>query len=232
MRYHELSQVERNDLYLSFCATIGMAPHSSYKRTIKDPYITELEKQKKETVKLPEWSKGNVGALSVQAGRQLYDLVHRYTPSLVVETGVARGVSTAYILIAMRNNGVGHLHSVDILPNAGILVNDDLKDRWTFHIGKSQYILSTLDLNGIDIFIHDSLHTYENMLWEFRWAYPRVKEGGLIICHDVHMNDSFFDFVEEIDEAMFLLPSSLREYVVGVLIKGLHEAKEWEELFR
>ncbi len=231
MRYHELSQVERNDLYLSFCATIGMAPHSSYKRAIKDPYIIELEKQKKETVKIPEWCEDNLGAMSVQAGRQLYDLVHRYSPSLVVETGVARGVSTAYILIAMRNNGVGHLHSVDILPNAGILVNDDLKDRWTFHIGKSQDILPELDLVDIDIFIHDSLHTYSNMLWEFRWAYPRVKEGGLIICHDVHKNDSFFDFVEETGEHMFLLPSSSREFVMGALIKGLHEVKEWE-LFR
>lgn len=37
----------------------------------------------------------------------------------------------------------------------------------------------------------------------------------------MHKNDSFFDFTEETDEAMFLSPSSLRGYVMGALIKGL-----------
>lgn len=230
MKYHNLPKSKKLESYLSFVETLGITPHN-YKIPIDDNYITELEKQKKETVKLPEWSKGNIGAVSIQVGRQLYNLARKFSPSLIVETGVARGVSTSYILAAMHRNGVGHLHSVDILPNAGILVNDDLKDRWTFHIGKSQDILPTLDLDDIDIFIHDSLHTYKNMLWEFRWAYPRVKEGGLIISHDVHKNDSFFDFTDETGEHMFLLPSSLREYVVGAMIKGLHAAKEWE-LFR
>jgi len=50
-----------------------------------------------------------------------------------------------------------------------------------------------------DCFIHDSLHTYEHMIWEFRTVWPYLKLGGLFLSHDVGANDAFLDFMKEND---------------------------------
>jgi len=43
-------------------------------------------------------------------------------------------------------------------------------------------------------FIHDSLHTYDHMTWEFETAYPHLLSGGLLFSDDALWNDSFDDF--------------------------------------
>jgi hypothetical protein len=48
------------------------------------------------------------------------------------------------------------------------------------------------------IFIHDSLHTYEYMIWEFRAAYPHLPPGGLLFADDALWNGSFADFAREV----------------------------------
>jgi hypothetical protein len=47
----------------------------------------------------------------------LYLLVRKYKPDIVVETGVAQGASSAFILLAMKENKKGHLYSIDLPPN-------------------------------------------------------------------------------------------------------------------
>lgn len=46
----------------------------------------------------------------------LYLLIRAIKPAIVVETGVAAGISSSHILKALCDNGSGFLHSVD-LPN-------------------------------------------------------------------------------------------------------------------
>lgn len=53
-------------------------------------------------------------------------------------------------------------------------------------------------LGSIDFFLHDSLHTYDNMLFEYRAAWPFLKEDGLFLSHDVGRNAAFFDFAGEV----------------------------------
>jgi cephalosporin hydroxylase len=45
------------------------------------------------------------------------------------------------------------------------------------------------------MFLHDSSHSYRHMLWEFRAFWPRLRDGGLLVSHDVHMNAAFPEFV-------------------------------------
>ncbi|MGQ9581876.1 MAG: hypothetical protein ACUVT8_13200 [Armatimonadota bacterium] len=59
---------------------------------------------------------------------------------VVVETGVAYGVTTAFTLRALQVNGEGVLHGIDLPPlgeNAdayvGYLVSEPLRDRWMLH---------------------------------------------------------------------------------------------------
>ncbi len=72
-----------------------------------------------------------------------YAAVRALQPKVVVETGVASGVSSAYILLAMKRNQKGILHSVEIgdtsyLPagkEPGWIVPQWLRPRWHLHIG-------------------------------------------------------------------------------------------------
>ena len=89
---------------------------------------------------------GKIGGYSQE---YLYWLVRIQKPKVVVETGVYRGISSAFILAALHDNGEGKLYSID-LPNAryvgdsgiedfsplfakettGFAVPESLKDRW------------------------------------------------------------------------------------------------------
>jgi len=136
-----------------------------------------------------------------------YAAVRALKPSCVVETGVANGVSSSYLLLALRKNGHGRLHSVGLADPAflpagkepGWLVPEWLRSGWQIHLGDARDILPRLfeELGSIDVFIHDSLHTYEHMMWEFDTAYPYLRPGGLLFADDALWNDAFHDFARE-----------------------------------
>jgi len=48
------------------------------------------------------------------------------------------------------------------------------------------------------IFIHDSLHTYDQMMREFETAYPHIESGGLLLADDASWNDSFHDLARKV----------------------------------
>lgn len=136
----------------------------------------------------------------------VYALVRLLKPGVMVETGVADGTTSAYILRAMEENGRGKLYSIDLpssrLPAGkapGWIVPEELRKRWELRVGDAAGLLPPLleELGEIDIFLHDSLHTYGHMLFEFRAAWPRLKAGGLLLSHDIGRNAAFFDFVSE-----------------------------------
>jgi predicted O-methyltransferase YrrM len=137
----------------------------------------------------------------------VYALVRLLRPDRVVETGVADGTTSAYILQALEDNGRGRLCSIDLpserLPPEmapGWIVDDGLRHRWTLRIGRSSELLKPLlnELGSIDVFLHDSLHTYDNMLFEYRTAWPFLRPGGLFLSHDIGRNSAFFDFAREV----------------------------------
>lgn len=137
-----------------------------------------------------------------------YAAIRAMAPSVVVETGVASGVSTSYILLALRKNGRGKLHSIELgdtqyLPSGrqpGWIVPDWLKENWDMHIGDSRVLLPRVlnEVGSTDVFVHDSLHTYEHMIWEFRCAFPMIRSGGLLISDDAVWNPAFKEFAIEV----------------------------------
>jgi predicted O-methyltransferase YrrM len=137
-----------------------------------------------------------------------YALVRALKPAVVLETGVASGVSTAYFLLALKKNGCGALDSIELgdtafLPpgrSPGWVVPDWLRAPWKMHIGDSRELLAPLaqKLAPLDIFIHDSLHTYDHMTLEFEQAFPYLKPGGILIADDALWNPAFNEFSERI----------------------------------
>ena len=124
----------------------------------------------------------------------IYSLVRAMRPTVVVETGVCYGASSAYILEALKDNGHGVLYSIDLgnTPNEppnDFFVRPALKDRWHLIIGDSRQELPRLldRLGQIDLFHHDSLHTYEHMTWEYETAFAYLAPHGVLSSHDVRI---------------------------------------------
>jgi len=129
----------------------------------------------------------------------------------VVETGVNEGYSSQAILSAMNLNNFGKLYSID-LPNVinapngrsynlngrevGYIVPSYLRKRWELRLGDSKILLYPLlnELKEIDIFVHDSLHTYDHMLYEYTTAWAFINKNGFLISHDIQMNSAFKKF--------------------------------------
>ena len=133
----------------------------------------------------------------------LYGLCRIIQPSIVVETGVAYGISSSYILHALKKNGKGTLYSIDdtfrpweTKKMIGAAIPDELKENWELTIGKSSDKLKEiiLSIENIDIFLHDSLHTYKNMSFEFNLMWPHIKKNGFLLSDDILDNNAFLDF--------------------------------------
>jgi hypothetical protein len=123
-------------------------------------------------------------------------------PETVVETGVAYGVSSAFLLRALEQNGRGTLHSIDLPPLRreysrfwGVAVPEDLCRRWRLHRGASRRVLPGLlcEIGPVGLFVHDSLHTRHNMRREFDAVWPNLSPGGLLLADDVERNRAFAD---------------------------------------
>jgi len=158
-------------------------------------------------------------------GFRLYRLLRDLRPQVAVETGVCNGVSTAFLLLALEDNGEGELHSIDlpevageeyeqgtfwdgkggaVIPpgkEPGWMVPSELRDRWHLLLGRSQDELPPLleRLGSIDFFMHDSEHSYECMSFEFRAAWDALREGGVLVADDVNVNSAWVEFVGEVE---------------------------------
>ena len=136
--------------------------------------------------------------------RLCYVLARVTQPSSVVETGVCYGVTSAFLLQALRTNGGGRLHSIDLPPLGragdefvGRLVPEHLTNDWRLHRGRSADLLPELarELGQIDFFLHDSLHTYRNMRHEFEIVTPFLSPQAVLVADDVEGNSAFMDWV-------------------------------------
>ena len=133
--------------------------------------------------------------------RCLYVLCRASRPNVVVETGVAYGMTTAFILEALERNGQGTLLSIDLPPLGGreaklvgALVPDEARGRWVLTRGTSRRELERLVQDRtVDLFVHDSLHTYRNMRQEFAVAWTHLKTGGWIVSDDIEGNAAFLE---------------------------------------
>jgi predicted O-methyltransferase YrrM len=170
-------------------------------------YLRESEQITQSMLRLAENAK--LGAMfSPLRGPIVYTCIRALKPAIMIETGVASGSSTTYILQAMELNKSGLLYSID-LPNAdpgalvpenketGWIVPSKLRHRWKLIFGRSQEQLPPLlrELRTIDAFLHDSEHTYETMMFEYETVWPHLSDKGIILSDDIHWNGAFHDFV-------------------------------------
>lgn len=134
--------------------------------------------------------------------RAIWCLMSHLRPEKVVETGVARGVTSRIILEAMERARSGHLWSIDLPAmdptlhaEIGIAVPENLHRRWTYITGTSRKRLPTLlaEIGRIDLFVHDSSHTERNVLFELHQAWGAMASGA-VVADDVQQSPGFARF--------------------------------------
>jgi predicted O-methyltransferase YrrM len=149
-------------------------------------------------------------------------------PQIVVETGVAMGFTSAVILAALDDNGSGLLHSVDLPPLkvdpetfVGRVVPRELRGRWSLTFGPTRTVLPSLlvSVAPIDMFVHDSDHSYDGQLEDYRLVWPALATGGALISDDV-CNPAFLEFAAEVGACPYLIGSHGQDAAVGLLVKG------------
>ena len=142
-------------------------------------------------------SQGLMGALDCAT---LYALTRWRRPAIVVESGGFLGMSSAFLLKALVDEGLttAKLYSMEWSEDCdqGALIPNELRSQFVPLRGKVEDFMRSDELPSfIDMFLHDSSHSYRHMLWEFRQFWPRLRDGGLLVSHDVHMNAAFPEFV-------------------------------------
>lgn len=153
----------------------------------------------------------------------LYYVVRHRHPELVVETGVASGFSTSYILQGLHDNDFGRLVSIDLPTtnpdgyvncdgkrdqvhvtskgSVGEVVPDSLRSRWELRISDARTALpSLLDRNEqVSLFWHDSDHSYSHVKWELETVWPHVAPTGVVLVDDISWSRAFTDFCDSVN---------------------------------
>lgn len=121
----------------------------------------------------------------------LYVLVRLRRPSVVVETGVLGGLSSAYVLNALEENGSGKLVSIDLGDESGLpsdisnreigwMVPESPRSRWDLRLGDSASLLpDVLSDEDVDVFFSDVPN--ELLRSELETAADRLRPGAIVV---------------------------------------------------
>ncbi|MBV8089744.1 MAG: class I SAM-dependent methyltransferase [Alphaproteobacteria bacterium] len=197
-------------------ASVPEAAQVFARRSYVERYVSELGRRHHAQY-APGW-------VNFEDALFLYWLVRRLKPRTIVQTGVCNGLSTAFMMLGLAKNGPdGILRAIDlpsvfdagnpfwtikgkvygfVIPEgktSGWLVPEGYQDRLEIWTGNARDLLPRLvdEVDSIDLFYHDSDHSYDHMIFEFRQAKRKISRGGLVVADDVAWNASLWDFADE-----------------------------------
>src|ERR1700722_814291 len=167
----------------------------------------------------------------------IWGLVAHTRPATVVETGVAHGLISRVILERLERNGTGHLWSVDLPAvdpalhhEIGIAIPEHLRSRWTYVEGTSRRRLPGLvrELQRVDLFVHDSLHTARNTCFELDTVWPALAPGGGAGVDDIDHSLGFSRFTERVAPAAWIAARHVTgSGLWGIAVKAGSQDRPW-----
>ncbi len=231
-RWHKKRVVEYNNCLYSFEDAITSVTHlqvPEIKKLRASASVAELKQYISDAISHvsgPSFPLSSCASFIL--GEACYIVCRALKPKVVIETGVAYGITTAFILKALEENQQGILYSVDLpLPilgykkSVGLAVPPQLKERWRLHIGAAEHVLPGIlkTVTGLGIFVRDSHHTYASMLREFEIVWPYLNSGGLIISDDADINDALLDFAGAKKVTPVMIPQPEKQVKIGMFLK-------------
>jgi predicted O-methyltransferase YrrM len=131
------------------------------------------------------WSAFNSGGVECEVGEFFYGMLRMMKPQNVLETGTHHGVGASYMGMALKENGFGHLDTVEFLtPNYDIA-----KSRMT-RLGLDPFV--TCYFGDVANFIPPTKYQFilldtepQTRFAELIKFYPYLDEGGYMFIHDL-----------------------------------------------
>ena len=151
----------------------------------------------------------------------LHSLIKAKNSKLIIETGVANGITTNAIMKALEESGEGgELHSFDVLPetNKAYLGNGN----WNFHLlkGKNTHnqIKSVVSsLPKVDVWVHDSNHGYRWQKFEYLLALSVLSKNGILISDDIDASSAWGELAKSHFRKSYVIFDSRK--FIGIAIK-------------
>lgn len=149
----------------------------------------------------------------------IYAIAKATSPRTVVETGVGPGTTSYAFLSALRESG-GKLFSFDLgvkygeeneTEEVGFVVPEDLRSNWTLTMGDSKKTLEPklAEIGKVDMFFHDSEHTYKHVTFELDTISRYLSESFLILADNCNWTKAVEDFADEKDLEHFEIVDDL-----------------------
>jgi len=191
---YELSALNRDQLCW-FVSTVTGAEIGAVRG-----WLRELEDDKELFGKLTERLESNptrrVCAAAPHLARRAgwYMIIRAIQPDNVVETGTHLGLGTCVIAAALLRNGHGRVTTIDIDSDAGHLIDEPYASVIDRIVGSSVDELAKL--SDVDMFLHDSLHTYEYEAKELAAVESSLAAGALVMSDNAHDSAALSDWAE------------------------------------
>lgn len=163
----------------------------------------------------------NSGLRTLELIRELIKLIR---PKCVVETGVANGFSTRQILESFKEFELfdSQLFSFDVNPKVfSVELERNPQFNKVIIDSASSFISAMHEIGSIDLFYHDSDHSYENQLLEYEAAWRLLSHDGVLISDDVNWSNAFLDFCKTVNRIPLLLSDSRK--FCGVISKTVYQ---------
>lgn len=172
-----------------------------------------------------QWSAFNDGGIECETGEFLYGLIRLIKAEQVLETGTHKGIGASYMAKALKDNGKGHLTTIEFLPE---LYAEALKRIQTLDLG--DYVTSVFG----DVKNHEPQVQYDLILLDtepdIRYGelvkfYEHLKPGGFVFIHDLHRHMSqttWPDGEHPFGWPFGVIPDSIKDKVAAMKLRPFH----------
>src|SRR5579863_8590358 len=192
-------RLERGAPDYSFISKLSGADLEKVRRAT-DPIVQNAEFMRKIGDVLLGGGRSNY--IQICAPFELYALTRLRRPKHIVEVGVSAGVSSAFFLKALEENGKGVLHSIDLpvketedgathrgwaIPSgkkSGWAIPRALKKNWDLRLGQSADILPELveGLPSVDLFLYDVPYEIEEAKKDFATVDQKMEKESIALA--------------------------------------------------
>jgi len=149
-------------------------------------------------------------------GRRIvwYAFARALKPSVVVETGVDKGLGAVLLCSALVRNGQegypGQYYGTDINPKAGFLLGGKYASVGKILVGDS--IQSLRGLRHVDLFINDSDHSADYEYQEYQTIATKISDDSVILGDNSHCTDCLVRFAEETGRSFLFVKEQPKDH--------------------